>query len=152
MAILDALVAARVGHGRLAAMRTSKIAALAGILSGLLWIAAGALSWDETGLNDDSTMAWWAGLGFFVLASALVGYSAVTRSPLWLRVVVFVGAGALGGSILSSLDIEMDNAYLVVGTLGVVLLLVGLVGLMVRSGQGGSHTEPPPRGGRRAAR
>ena len=132
-------------------MRTSKIAALVAILAGAAWIASGVLSWDEDGLTDLSAQLWWGGLGAFSLASALTGYSAVTNSPVWLKAIVFVGAAALGGSVVSSLDTDLENAHLIIAAGGVVLVLFGLIGLFV--GRGGSDdVEPPPRGGRRAAR
>jgi peptidoglycan/LPS O-acetylase OafA/YrhL len=135
-------------------MRTSKIAAFAAILAGLVWIASGALSWDKVGLTDSSTTLWWTGLGLFALASALTGYSSVTNSPIWLKALVFLGAAAVGGSVVSMLDTEMDNAHLVIAVLGAVVLVLGLIGLLV--GRGGAlvdETLPePPKHGRRAAR
>ncbi|QLQ09638.1 MAG: hypothetical protein HZY75_03645 [Nocardioidaceae bacterium] len=98
-------------------MRT-KLPALLAVLAAGLWVAAGAVSWDRAGLSDTSEMLWWAGLGVFALASAFTGYASVTDSPLWLKAVVFVGAGALGGSVLSAFDTATKNAYLFVGAAG----------------------------------
>ncbi len=132
-------------------MRTSKIAALVGILAGLAWVAAGVLSWGENGLTDDSTLVWWGGVGVFALASALVGFLCVTSSPGWLKAVVFLGAGALGGSIVSSVDTDLDEAPLMVLSGGAVLVLVGLIGLVARRGRRDEEPEAA-KGGRRAAR
>ncbi|HET7736026.1 MAG TPA: hypothetical protein VFK52_08640 [Nocardioidaceae bacterium] len=135
-------------------MRSSKLAALVAIIAGGVWIASALLSWDDEGLSDLSTQLWWGGLGAFALASALVGYAAVTHSPIWLRLVVFFGAAALGGSILSALDLEMEAIQTVLVSLGGVLVVLGLGGLLRRS----RRTEPvvddshSHRGGRRAAR
>ena len=90
--------------------------------------------------------------GAFALASALIGYSSVTDSPIWLKLIVFFGAGALGGSIPSSLDTDMENIQIVLASAGGVLVLLGLIGVAVR----GRRTEPdevdPKAHGRRAAR
>jgi len=133
-------------------MRTSKIAALVAILAGAAWITSGVLSWDEEGLTDLSTQLWWGGLGAFSLASALTGYSAVTKSPIWLKAIVFLGAAALGGSVVASLDTDLANAPLIIAAGGGVLLLLGLIGLVVSRGGPGDAAGTPPRGGRRAAR
>jgi hypothetical protein len=135
-------------------MRTSKIAALVAILAGLVWVASGALSWDERGLTDLSSQLWWVGVGAFALASALTGYAAVTNSPIWLKAVVFLGAAALGGSVVSTLDTDIDQAYVVVTCAGALLLLLGVIGLLVgRVRKPAVEAEPkPPKGGRRAAR
>ena len=135
-------------------MRSSKLAALVAIIAGGVWIASALLSWDDEGLGDLSTSLWWGGLGAFALASALVGYALVTHSPIWLRVVVFVGAAALGGSILSALDTDMEAIQTVLVSLGGVLVVLGLGGMLRRS----KRAEPVAdeatshRGGRRAAR
>ena len=136
-------------------MRSSKLAALVAIIAGGVWIASGVLSWDEQELSDLSTQLWWGGLGVFALASALVGYTLVTHSPVWLRLIVFAGAGALGGSVLSLLNIEMDDVHIVLASLGGVLVVLGLGGLIRRSkptGETEAQEVPPRRGGRRAAR
>jgi hypothetical protein len=135
-------------------MRSSKLAALVAIIAGGVWIASALLSWDDDGLSDLSTSLWWGGLGAFALTSALVGYAAVTRSPIWLRVVVFVGAAALGGSILSALDLEMEAIHTVLVSLGGVLVVLGLGGLIRRSRQAEPAADEAHshRGGRRAAR
>jgi hypothetical protein len=132
-------------------MRTSKIAAFAAVLAGLVWIASGALSWNEHGLTDLSTDLWWGGLGLFAVASAFTGYASVTNSPLWLKLIVFFGAAALGGSVVSSLDIKMDNAHLLVVLCGGVVLLLGLIGMLVRR-RPKAEVVDQPKHGRRAAR
>ena len=135
-------------------MRSTKLAALVAIIAGGVWIASSLLSWDEDGLSDLSTQLWWGGLGAFALASALVGYAAVTHSPIWLRLVVFFGAAALGGSILSALDIETDSIQTVLVSMGGVLVVLGLGGLMRRSrpAEGEVEEAHSHKGGRRAAR
>jgi hypothetical protein len=137
-------------RGTLAAVRTSRLTAGVAVVTGLLWMLASALSWQDDGLDDPSTTVWWIGLGGFALASALTGYAAVTQSPIWLRIVVFVCAGALGGSVLSALDVDMPSAYLVVGALGTATLMVGVLTLVRGRGEVADH-EPPLRG-RRAGR
>ncbi len=134
-------------------MRTSKIAALAALVTGLVWISSGLLSWGEVGLSADSTQVWWAGVGVFALTSALTGYTGVTNSPVWLRVIVFVCAGALGGSVVASFDTDLDQAPVAVAAAGGVVLLLGLIGLLVGWGRRRSEADGPEhRGGRRAAR
>lgn len=134
-------------------MRSSKLAALVAIIAGGVWIASGILSWDDAALSDLSEQLWWGGLGAFALTSALVGYAAVTNSPIWLKLVVFFGAAALGGSILSALDTEMENIQTVLVSMGGVLVLLGLIGLVRRSKPSEPvQEERSHRGGRRAAR
>lgn len=133
-------------------MPSRKLAALVAIIAGGVWIASGVLSWDETGLSDLSTQLWWGGLGAFALASALVGYSAVTDSPLWLKLIVFFGAAALGGSIPSALDIDMENIQYVLAGAGGVMVLLGLIGLVVRGRRSEPEEVDPKAHGRRAAR
>ena len=138
-------------------MRLTKLAALVAVLAGGAWIAAGVLSWDETGLSDESKQIWWGGLGAFALASALLGYASVTSSPIWLRAIVFLGAAALGGSIVASFDIDMEQAPVVVVSGGGAVLLAGLVGLVVRRRSSEPDEDPAApssghKGGRRAAR
>lgn len=133
-------------------MRT-KLPALLAVLAAGLWVAAGAVSWDRAGLSDTSEMLWWAGLGVFALASAFTGYASVTDSPLWLKAVVFVGAGALGGSVLSAFDTATKNAYLFVGAAGVVLFLLAVLLLaLTRNRRDEFDPEPGSRGGHRAGR
>ena len=132
-------------------MRSRKLAALVAIIAGGVWIASGILSWDTDGLSDLSEQLWWGGVGAFALASALVGYSSVTTSPIWLRIVVFVGAAVLGGSIVSSVDTDMANMHLVLVAAGAFLVVLGLAGLAAGGG-GRDEPEEPTHRGRRAAR
>ncbi|HSV37664.1 MAG TPA: hypothetical protein VLI04_02790 [Nocardioidaceae bacterium] len=133
-------------------MPSRKLAAFVAIIAGGVWIASAVLSWDEPGLSDLSTNLWWGGLGAFALASALVGYTSVTDSPLWLKLIVFFGAAALGGSIPSSLDTDMENIQLILAIAGGVLVLLGLIGLVVRSRPSEPDEVDPKAHGRRAAR
>jgi hypothetical protein len=132
-------------------MRTSKMASVVAALTGLVWVTAGVLSWQDDGLSDSSATLWWVGVAGFGLASALVGYASVTRAPVWLRVLVFVCAGALGASVASVIDTDLSSANLLAAALGVVLVALGVVGL-VRGRGGAGGQEPPVQHGRRAAR
>lgn len=131
-------------------MRTSKMAALVALLAGLVWVAAGVLARGGDGLDPDAERLWWAGLGVFALASALAGYAGATKAPLWLKVVVFVGAGALGGSVLATVDTQSSSADLVALGAGALLVLVGLIALV--TGRRTRQKPEPPVRGRRAAR
>ena len=133
-------------------MPSRKLAALVAIIAGGVWIASAVLSWDEDGLSDLSTQLWWGGLGAFALAFAFVGYSSVTDSPIWLKLIVFFGAAALGGSIPSSLDTDTENIQKILAGAGGVLVLLGLIGLVIRGRRTEDEAAESARGGRRAAR
>lgn len=129
-----------------------KIAALAAIIAGGVWIASGVLSWDESGLSDLSTQLWWGGVGAFGLTSALVGLATATRAPMWLRILLFVCAGALGGSVVSVLETDRAEAPMILVVGGGALVLLGLVGLVVRRRQAAPEQGEGHKGGRRVAR
>lgn len=135
----------------------AKLPALLGLVTAALWIAAAALSWGHA-LDDTSTRLWWIGLGVFGIAAAFTGYAAVTDSPIWLRVVVFLSAGALGVSVLSVIDIDAAQSPTILGALGVGLVLIVLIAVMLGRRRI-DEFDPPDRpptdrrgGGRRAAR
>ena len=139
-------------------MRTSKIASVVAILTGIIWLVASGLSWGDSALSDLSETLWLGGLGGFALASGLTGYASVTRSPLWLRAIVFLGAIALGVSIMSTVPMDNESSYVVVAAVGALVLIVGLLSLLTVRGHADGHgddnddTPPPPVHGRRAAR
>lgn len=130
----------------------SKIAALAAILAGLVWGAAAVLSWGDSGLNDTSTLSWWVGVGLAALATGLIGYEAARKSPVWLRLICLFGAATLGASILSVVDVDLEQAPAVVVALGAAVLLVGLVALFIGPRRTASEEPDTPVHGRRAAR
>jgi peptidoglycan/LPS O-acetylase OafA/YrhL len=135
-------------------MRATRFAGFVAVLAGAAWITAGVLSYSDHGLSDRSEQVWWGGVGGFTLACALLGYSSVTKSPWWLRLIVFVGAAALGGLPVSTFQTDLDHADLYVIGGGAVVALIGLYLLFRRTRRDESYVEPQPpqRGGRRAAR
>jgi len=117
---------------------------VAGLLGGLCWVvrwladAAGT-----TGGWSDSLH--WAGLGLLLLALAVVGAGLVSRSALWLRLIVAAAFPLLVWSIYSVLRGEGDAIALegAIGLLAVViaagLVLVGRRAADPAVGGGGRH-------------
>jgi hypothetical protein len=100
---------------------------VAGLLGGLCWVVrwlADAVG--TTGGWSDSFH--WAGLGLLLVALAVVGAGLVSRSALWLRLIVAAALPLLVWSIFSVVRGEGD-AIVLEGAIGLLAVLVstGLV-------------------------
>ncbi len=116
------------------------LAAVVGVLGGGCWVAR----W----VADDPTWgvrAHWAGLGLLALALAVVGAGLVSRSALWLRVIVAVAFPALVWSVYTVVRGSGDGLALdgAVGAVAVVWSLVVLL-LALRTRGGGGDPAPKP--------
>jgi hypothetical protein len=114
------------------------VAAVGGVLGGGCWVArwvAGDPAWGDA--------AHWAGLGLLALALAVVGAGLVSRSALWLRVIVAVAFPVLVWSVYTVVRGSGDGVGLD-GALGAVAMLWSLVvlGLTLR-GRSGRPADVP---------
>ncbi|QBR93423.1 hypothetical protein [Nocardioides euryhalodurans] len=114
---------------------------VAGLLGGLCWavrwgveLAGSSPSWGDT--------AQLAGLVLIGLALAVVGAGLVSRSALWLRVIVAVAFPLLVWSVYLVVKGDADGVTLD-GVLG-ALAVVGSAVLLAT----GRRSDPAPRGGR----
>lgn len=109
-------------------------AALTGLVGGLVWVAVLVL--DGAGVVDALTIA---GLILLGIATLGAGASLVSRSAVWLQLIVAVCFAALVASILSLLTDHYDDqgVYAAFGALAVVASVVAL--LRPRRSSGGSH-------------
>jgi hypothetical protein len=73
-------------------MNATRMAAVAAVLGGLVWVAVAIIDWGEN-LNP---VAYAVGLVWFLLALGALGYTLVEHAPVWLRAVVSVATPALG--------------------------------------------------------
>lgn len=122
------------------------LAAVVGVLGGGCWVArwaAGDPVWGGA--------AHWAGLVLLALALAVVGAGLVSRSALWLRVIVAVAFPALVWSVYTVVRGSGDAVGLdgVVGAVAVAWSVV-VLGLALRSrggDEGGGSPSPstPPK-------
>lgn len=115
---------------------------VAGLLGGLCWavrwgveLAGSSPSWGDT--------AQLAGLVLIGLALAVVGAGLVSRSAVWLRVLVAVAFPLLVWSVYLVVRGDSDGVTLD-GVLG-ALAVVGSAALLVT---GRRRSDPQPRGGR----
>jgi hypothetical protein len=114
-----------------------------GLLGGLCWVArwVADLAGVAAGWAD---AVYWAGLGLLAVALAVVGASLVSKSALWLRLIVAVAFPLLVWSIYAVVRGEGD-AVALEGAIGLVAVV--LSGVVVVVGRRGA-TPAPPRGGR----
>jgi len=118
-------------------------AALTGLVGGLTWITALVFERASgSGLFVDTLD--WAGLFLLAAATLAAGASLVSRSALWLRVLVAVCFTVLVWSVLSVLAGSFDERAVYAGY-GAVAVVVSVVTL-ARSRPAASGSEP----GRRA--
>src|SRR5688572_32961931 len=91
---------------------------VAGLLGGLCWVIrwVGNLAGGAGGWGDSLR---WAGIGLLAIALAVVGAGLVSRSALWLRLLVAVAFPLLVGSL-----------YSVIRGVGDAVALVGAIGLL----------------------
>lgn len=125
-------------------MQVRALGPVAGVLGGLCWVvgwvadtAGVASSWSDT--------VHWAGLGLLALALAVVGAGLVSKSALWLRLLVAVAFPLLVWSVYSVVRGDGD-AVALEGAIG--LLAVVVSGAFVVVGRRGAEATAPSRGGR----
>ena len=133
---------------------------VAGVLGGLCWVvrwvadmAGVAASWADP--------VRWAGLGLLAIALAVVGASLVSRSALWLRLIVAVAFPVLVWSLFSVVRGDGD-AIVLEGAVGLLAIVLSVAVMVVgrrgaepaapRSRRHGSHAPRTPRHGSHAAR
>lgn len=99
-----------------------RLAALAGLVGGLAWIAAWAL--DRFAGSGMADVLGWVGLVLVLLAAAVGGLALVPTAPAWLRAVAALGAAVLVWAVVAT-------AQESVGSSRVVDLLAGVVAVVV---------------------
>lgn len=123
-------------------------AALTGLVGGLTWI--GALVFERVsggGVLVDALT--WAGLFLLGIATLGAGASLVSRSAVWLRVLVAVCFAALVGSFLELLS-ESYEEQVVYAAFGAIAVVASVV-VLARSGRtGGGHVDAHRTGGTHA--
>lgn len=103
-------------------------AALTGLVGGLAWISV--LVFDQ--VSDRPTVVdvlLWTGLLLLGAATLVAGASLVSRSAVWLQVLVSVCFVALVGSLVSLLtdSFDAETVYALVGAIAVIVSVVVLV-------------------------
>ena len=120
---------------------------VAGVLGGLCWV----IRWvaDTAGVASScADTVQWAGLGLLAVALGVVGASLVSKSALWLRLIVAVAFPLLVWSVFSVVRGDGD-AVALEGALGLLALVLSAVVVVVgrhgaapaaeRGGRHGSH-------------
>jgi hypothetical protein len=117
-------------------------ALVTGLLGGGCWVArwgadlaGSAPTWSDS--------VYWAGLGLLGLALACAGSALVSRSALWLRLIVAVALPLLVWSVYAVVKGD-DDALMLDGVLGAVAI-VGSLALYATSGRHVDGSEPPRR-------
>ena len=101
----------------------------AGLLGGLSWVVRFVLDLNGSGTGIAADVLWWAGLVLLAVALAALGASLVSRSALWLRVIVGVAFPLLVWSVLEVLNPAGDQEA-VDGIFGALAAVVAVVGLL----------------------
>ena len=101
----------------------------AGLLGGLSWVVRLVLDLNGSGSGTPSDLLRWAGLVLLAVALAALGASLVSRSALWLRVIVGVAFPLLVWSVLEVLHPAGDPEA-VDGVFGALAAVVAAVGLL----------------------
>ena len=128
------------------------LAALIGVVGGLLLAAAGGLSFlarESSDLHDLLAVA-----GYAVTLAALVGmgYALVAQAPVWLRIIVSIAFPLLIASVWEvvdqAIDERVDGWKAVASTHllgGVIVLVVALLAFRRPAGEHHDHYEPTHR-------
>lgn len=119
------------------------LALVTGLLGGGCWVArwgtdlaGSAPTWTDT--------VYWVGLGLLGLALACAGGGLVSRSAIWLRLIVALAFPLLVWSVYAVVKGD-DDAVMLDGVLGAVAI-VGSLALFALVGRHARH-EPAPRRG-----
>jgi hypothetical protein len=126
-------------------MTSSKLASVAALLGGLVWLVNAALTWGDSGSGGDLYLVGQVGL---VLGAAGLGYSLVAKAPIWLRAVVTVATVLLCYLLWYLIDDGLGEHPVSTLIGGAVLLLAAIVGLA----RARSAAPRPHAGGHRAVR
>jgi hypothetical protein len=120
------------------------LALVTGLLGGGCWVArwgtdlaGSAPTWTDT--------VYWVGLGLLGLALACAGGGLVSRSALWLRLIVALAFPLLVWSVYAVVKGD-DDAVMLDGVLGTVAI-VGSLALFALAGRHAAADAPPPRRG-----
>lgn len=120
------------------------LALVAGLLGGGCWVArwgtdlaGSAPTWTDT--------VYWVGLGLLGLALACAGGRLVSRSALWLRLIVALAFPLLVWSVYAVVKGD-DDAVMLDGVLGAVAI-VGSLALFALAGRDADGPEPTLRRG-----
>lgn len=111
------------------------LARAAGLLGGLSWVVRFVLDLNGSGTGPLADALWWLGLVLLAAALAALGISLVSRSALWLRVIVGVAFPLLVWSVLEVLH-PAGNPQGIDGVFGALVAVGSGVGLL---------RAPPPR-------
>lgn len=119
-------------------MKLRNIAHLAGAVGGLCWIVR--LPLDAADLAQAALDPLrWVGLGLVAIALAGAGTGLVSKSAVWLRVIVGVALPALVWSVLEVVRAGGD-ALVVDAIVGAAVLAVSVIGLRRNSRAVNSHS------------
>jgi hypothetical protein len=123
-------------------------AALTGLVGGLTWITV--LVFDRAsggGVVVDALT--WAGLFLLAIAALGAGASLVSRSAVWLRVLVAICFAALVGSFIELLSESYDD-LIVYAVSGAVAVVASVVALARSERAAGGHVDGHRTGGTHA--
>ncbi len=112
-------------------MNLRVLASVAGLLGGACWVVlwTADLAGSTLGWADDAHLA---GLVLLGLALAGLGAGLVSRSAIWLRLIVGLALPLLVWSVYSVLQGDSDQTLLLDGVVGIVAILVALAALVLR--------------------
>jgi len=123
------------------------LALVAGLLGGACWVArwgadlaGNAPTWSE--------QVYWVGLGLLGLALACAGGGLVSRSAIWLRLIVAAALPLLVWSVYAVVKGD-EEAIMLDGVLGAVAI-VGSLGLYALTGRDAAAVESKRRPGSHA--
>ncbi len=128
-------------------MNLRVIALVAGLLGGACWVAR----WGADLAGDTpawSEQVYWVGLGLLGLALACAGGGLVSRSAVWLRLIVAAAFPLLVWSVYAVMKGD-DDAIALDGVLGAVAI-VGSLALYALTGRNAVAPEPRRRPGTHA--
>ena len=123
-------------------MDVRALGAVAGLLGGLCWLVPWVVDL-VGGPPDWGTALHWAGLALLGVALVVVGAGLVSRSALWLRVLVAIAFPLLAWSLYSVLRGSAGSLVLD-GVLGLLVVALSVAAILA-----GRRTAPAevPRGG-----
>ena len=101
----------------------------AGLLGGVSWFTRFVLDLNGSGTGTPADVLWWVGLVLLSIALAALGVSLVSRSALWLRVIVGVAFPVLVWSVLEVLH-PAGNPEGIDGVFGALVAVVAVFGLL----------------------
>ena len=112
-------------------MSLRAVALVSGVAGGLCWLALLVLDRMDSGGMGVHDLLHWGGLVLLGLAMVGFGASLVSRSALWLRVIVGIAFPALVWSVLETIHPAGDPET-IDGIFGGVVALLSVIGLARR--------------------